>query len=686
MKKLLVLLLTLSLMLALASCDAVLGLFGHECAFDALDSTTATCFEGGVSTYKCKCGKTEDREVDALGHNMQSLGGGAPATCTESGTDYVKCTRCGKFENTVLLALGHEIGTPTEASRFGYCTREGCTMAEPKFPTGGKYEDVLTFTFGDAEKEALAAKHDEMLALLEAADDYDAALHGYAESGDLYDRYVAAETVYEEYTDLIYAAMDQYSIAMTLYYCNQSDASYEAAYEDMSSFYTDLVSKYYTLSQPWYDSMYREFFFYGATEEEINAFLFDSNALSNPEYTALKDRNNQIELEYFNIADPITSPMVTSLYAEMVENNNRLAEILGYDNYLEYAYSNVYSRDYTYQDVATFTEYVKDYIIPIYNATYKRFVGMMSSGQFFTDKEIDEYYAMVMESFFENQLSNEMFNNYIDDMNMAFSSNPDKAYSFSDALNALCADGNLFRGEYEGAYVTYLYNNQIPIAYFGEGYDAPFTIAHEFGHYMNEIYNESDFDQSYDLLETHSQGHEMLFIFYAKDHLTANGHLLAETYEMVSVLSAVVSALRVDAFEQAIYLNSYSGPNADVIMADGKITADEYDLLYTSIGEDFGVDEEYDDPTYWRYGMTITSPCYYVSYSVSAINALQLYAKCYTDGFDAAKESYLKLITYTDTLGEDENMTLDEVLEYAGLLSYIDEQTYINIANHFNKE
>lgn len=37
-----------------------------------------------------------------------------------------------------------------------------------------------------------------------------------------------------------------------------------------------------------------------------------------------------------------------------------------------------------------------------------------------------------------------------------------------------------------------------------------------------------------------------------------------------------------DCFEQAIYLDSYDGYYSDVIMADGTITEDEYDLLYVS--------------------------------------------------------------------------------------------------------
>ena len=77
--------------------------------------------------------------------------------------------------------------------------------------------------------------------------------------------------------------------------------------------------------------------------------------------------------------------------------------------------------------------------------------------------------------------------------------------------------------------------------------------------------------------------------------------------------------------------------------------------------------------------MTISSPCYYISYAVADMNALQIYAKAKSKGFDAAKESYLKLFTYTDVNPE---MTTEEVLVYAGLTSYFDEQTFALIQRY----
>ena len=181
----------------------------------------------------------------------------------------------------------------------------------------------------------------------------------------------------------------------------------------------------------------------------------------------------------------------------------------------------------------------------------------------------------------------------------------------------------------------------------------------------------------------HSQGNELLYLCYLEQNANYPkvANTLIRTYSLVNMFYSTVAGFTVDSFEQAIYLDQYEGTNADVIMADGTISADEFDLLYQGICTDYGV--ENDALTgYWEYGMTITSPCYYVSYSVSAISVLQLYEVAQTDGFDVAKEQYLKLFTYVD---QDPGMGLQDILEYAGMLSFKDEQLYVNLSTYFAK-
>lgn len=675
----------LALVLALASCDMlpeeVKNALGIEHTHNFLldSATAATCEETGEEIYKCSCGEEKITVLEALGHHIKLIAH-TDATCEEEGSDCYACSRCGGEESTYISnPIGHfYVATSSEPSRFAFCSREGCSSAQTAFGSSGKYTDVLTFNFTKEHEAEIDAKYQELLSLLTLAVSYDPENpeHKYASEGAVADEYAAVDALHTELYNLILYAVAQRQIAEIDYYCDMKNTELEETYSYMMNYYTDVIAKFYSLSQPFYDCCYREFFYYGMTEEEIAAYLFDSNALADPEYAALKSRNDAIELEYFAISNPQTSSKVNQLYYEYVQNNNRMAEIMGYDNYLDYAYENVYGRDYSYEDVALITEYVGTYLSESFKNYYAKYISALTEPLTVADYEY--YVSQVEGSFFGNYKSNLTVNNYVDKMN--FTSNPDKQISFSDELNNLCVDGNLYYGTYSGAFVTYLDAFETPVAYFSPTYDTPFTIVHEFGHYMNEIYNRSEYSQSYDLLEMHSQGNEMLYLAYIEGNISYRAFKHVENEQIFNTLATVMASLAVDAFERAIYTDSYSGYYSDVIMADGTITYDEYDQLYRSINVDLGVSGYLSD-TYWKYGMTIQSPCYYVSYAVSALSVLQLYETARTTGFQAAADSYLKLFTYTDV---NPDFTDKEVLEYAGMYSATDEQLYINLESFFN--
>ena len=675
MKKILSLLIILSVVLSLFAC----GEHVHEFKLSEVDSKAATCTEAGIEVKVCSCGEKQETPIEALGHDLRVSMEVKP-TCTSNGSTDYKCAKCGKMQYSNTEATGHNYEEMSpEPSRVRRCLNEGCTdcvWGEYE----NKYTEELTFKFTKEDEATIEAKYQEVKALVEAAAKYDPALHGYAETGALADEFAAVDAKHTELYDLVLYAMSQEQLAMVAYYCNMKDTAMEETYSYMMDYRTNLIAQFYTLSQPFYDSCYRDYYYYGMTEEEIKAFLFDSNAVSNPEYTALKERNNAIEVEFLALSTADQKAKLPEFYDEFVDNNNKMAQLMGYDNYLEYAYENVYGRDYTYQDAAQLSEYAKTYIAPVFINVYKAWGGFSNA-----DDDVKEvYYAQNSKPFFENLNGNTLVNDYID--LMAFTSNPDKTYSFSDEFNKLMSDGNMFRGEYDGAFVTSIYSENLPIAYFGKGYDNCFTVVHEFGHYMNEIYSgeiyaDSDYSQSYDLLEMHSQGNELLYLCYLEDNsgYSRDAMVMVRTYALVNMLYSAIAGFTIDTFEQAIYLDQYDGLGADEIMADGTITADEYNTLYTYICTDYGVENMLSG--YWQYGMTITSPCYYVSYSVSSISVLQLYEVAKTEGFDVAKEQYLKLFTYVD---ENPEMGMNEIMEYAGMLSFKDEQLYIQLNQYFN--
>ena len=117
--------------------------------------------EPGLEKRKCiRCGEVEERDIEAIGHNMTFVEAKA-ATCTEPGNvAYYACDRCGKnyadeegaaeIANVVIDALGHDLpAEPTEAvpatcAAEGYnayvCSRCDLTVIEtlPKISEHGE--------------------------------------------------------------------------------------------------------------------------------------------------------------------------------------------------------------------------------------------------------------------------------------------------------------------------------------------------------------------------------------------------------------------------------------------------------------------------------------------------------------------------------------------------------------------
>lgn len=664
-------------------------------SFEISSKTEPDCTNQGTIVYKCADCKKIKRENfgEPSGHNYYSTPIKEP-TCSSQGMNKLTCDKCGNVTTENIPPNGiHTYDETAGASRILKCTDPLCGNVKIR-EYFGEYKKLMVYTFTEEDFEAFNNLKSEVDAIISAADAYNANEHAYNTNSALYNDYLQMEAKYDELYDALEYITGQNQIAQIEYYLDINNAQKQQTLMYISDIRSKCVADFYSFSLPIYESMYREFYYYGMTEDQIEEYIGEIEFVNNEEYQALIKRNNEIEIQFDALGDgAANSPKVPELYAEFVANNNRLAKIVNenYNNYAEYAYKEVYGREYDPADAVKIVEYAKEYIVPVLKYTYNSWYGLWPSG-YVSDGDREAVYTQLTESFFDNYNSNLYLNDYID--LMAFTSNQDKQISFSDEMDKMFENGNYFHGEdkksMEGAFVTYLYDFNTPIAYFGPGYDNPFTVAHEFGHYMNEVYNPDSGSQSYDLFEMHSQGNEILYLYYLTDkYTTGYAFDLIESYNMFNMLITVISALSVDTFEQAVYSNTYSGTYADVIMADGNIDSKEYDLLYKSILIDFDVytddgDDENDilSATYWR-NVTIGSPCYYISYAVSALSVLQLYPMAQED-YDAAIDSYLKLFTYTDVeAAEGRYMTTEEILEYAGLYSFTDEKLYASIYDYF---
>ncbi len=591
------------------------------------------------------------------------------ATCLNDGTVSLRCS-CGETKVEVLAALGHNYEEQTSLSRMRKCQNEGCkAVIFPSHETD--FADQFVYTMTEDDKTRINGAYDALVLTLEEHGAYDATLHAYVQDSEWATKNADFEAAMELYIDEVEYVVGQYQFAKVqadMDFFNEDKADQAL---DVSNYYNEVLADYNSLFKLVHDSALREYFFYGMTQEEIDELLADSIAASDPEYVALSDRNDEIEKEYREITGVEGSSKVLDLYEEFVANNNAIAKIKGYDNYMEYAYAEIYGREYTPAQSAIFYDYLKEYVAPLFKTAEKKWEDLQNSA---STKQFNDFVAFLQDSFFINGTVNTAVNDFLCTIKQTDAEGA--TVSYYDHLQDMMEKGNFFRGNYDGAYSWYVEALSTPILFFGDDYQSGNTIVHEFGHYTNELKN-FDNPQSYDLSETHSQGLEVLYLSYLNSNrkgiLTQTAFDLYASYNTYNNLWIVMLAAGVDRFEQAVYTNSYVGPNDEQIMADGNITKDEYDLLFTSILDELGVSDDY--ASYWRQ-VTIQSAGYYISYSISMVCSFQLLAM---DGnYDEKVASYLKLVNYTDDEAKID-YNYKQVLENAGLYAYDNEALFIEL-------
>ena len=102
----------------------------------------ASCTEQGTVFYKCSaCGATRTEKIAALGHDLSRCDL-FPATCTKPGRVVGTCARCGVQIDEVIPAKGHDYSYKSASSTEPTCTESG--HYKGTCPTCGKdYDDVI---------------------------------------------------------------------------------------------------------------------------------------------------------------------------------------------------------------------------------------------------------------------------------------------------------------------------------------------------------------------------------------------------------------------------------------------------------------------------------------------------------------------------------------------------------------
>lgn len=370
------------------------------------------------------------------------------------------------------------------------------------------------------------------------------------------------------------------------------------------------------------------------TEEDLN-----NARISNKEY-----QNIYMQLEQAR------NQSAGDIYCRLVQVRTDIAREAGYDSYVDYAYREIYNRDYTPEDIRPVWEAVKDYIVPLED-------GLMDS---ISDREVRGLYRRTKSGGEEILDAIQPYMGQID---------PELGETF-----AFMRRHHLYDIEYSDSKLYMGYTTSLPqygTAFifnqpYGNFQDYIDTI-HEFGHF-NETFHCTQHDLwadfNIDVGEIHSQGLTLLFTEYADDLFGQYGEVFSRII-VSNLLSAIADGCLYDEFQATVYQNP-------------DMSLEEINQFYRQLSARYGYadDEEYD----WiQISHNFQDPLYYISYATSALSSLDLWLLSLEDR-DGAVEMYLELAALSLSL------PYRQTLEAVGLRDIFRPETIPEMAWELERE
>ena len=341
-----------------------------------------------------------------------------------------------------------------------------------------------------------------------------------------------------------------------------------------------------------------------------------SSATDIPELAELSER--ELELCDMFYTTPSTPDNMAAIFLELIDVRNRIAELQGYENYSEYGFTMKNCRDFGPDDVAGFMVAVADRVVPLYYSYFDTYqppeYDYGCPQQLFND--VSQFFHSISEEFgrlYDCMVENDLID--FDDL----PTKPILSYSW----------GTVFSDTRYAYICAYPYGGFMDVR----------VLVHEFGHAANYCLNPTKYGD-YDIVEVHSQGLEALF---ALDPQMLDGQTEAVRTEILSnLLANMISTAMFAEFELRAF-------------AEGPDTQEDLEALYAEAVSRYGTEGW--SPWYY-HSQLFENPFYFMSYGVSAFNALDIFITGLEDR-DAALDEYMSILLYdrngymgmTDALG-----------------------------------
>ena len=354
-------------------------------------------------------------------------------------------------------------------------------------------------------------------------------------------------------------------------------------------------------------------------------------------YTQSKDRNVRIEAAK-KVAQFFAENQeeFDNIYDSLVKVRTKMAQKMGYKNYVEFGYKQLSRLEYDAKMVEGYRKQVLENIVPLHTELRKRQEKRLGVEKLrFYDEAIKFNSGNA-----DPHGSPEWILSHGKTMYKELSKETDEFFTFMTKNNLL--DLLSKKGKMSGGYCTYIPEYKAPFIFAnfnGTAHDID-VLTHEAGHAF-QVYQSRGFDvpeylwPTYEACEIHSMSMEFLTwpwmkLFFEND---------TEKYKFIHLSEALLFipyGVTVDEFQHWVY------ENPEVTPQERREKWLEIEKKYLPT-RDYGEVNELKNGIFWfRQGHIFSSPFYYIDYTLAQVCAFQFWIKSREDREKAWKD-YLNL-------------------------------------------
>lgn len=442
-------------------------------------------------------------------------------------------------------------------------------------------------------------------------EDVAAGIYDFAENGGTADEYNKADLTL--YWELHYIAT-MLTLAELEYTRNPNSATAIAELDYTEEIWYKAWDEYWCCLHELAISEHSEYMSEGFYDWQIEWLSTYDPSTAGEDTQTLSEESLLVQQYYTLISeyDPDYDALV-DVFVKLVNLRHDMAALYDYDSYADFCYENYYARDYSPEDIQELSSAVKEYFAPIMRE-YEEVVYDVTWDLWSSD-EIDCTPEAI-----------------IDAMELVLPQISTEAYeAFQYMLEYELYDFAISEERMDTGYTTMLhyYNEPYIInSMYGDYYDYSDTF-HEFGHFLNYFYISSDLIfgiSDNDLCELQSQGMEMIFTLFYDDIFGAENGEIVRSDVVMNMVYSIVNGTMHDEFQQLVY-------------AEENLTSERVLEIYKELYVAYGY-TPYDGYEYEWLGVShnFDYPFYYISYAISAISALEIYAMLQDSPADAVDE------------------------------------------------